>query len=367
MKATVLQDAFLGALDYVTKGIDNNAALPIFSGVLLKATDGVLELQTSNMDASIKYQISCEIEEPGGCVVPATMLFTMVKNCPNGSVFLESSAHDLNLKSQTLEYSLPALPKEDFPEFPVFNPETSLELPAHVLYEMVSKVYNVASVDTSHPILTGVLLRLEDNTLRLVATDSFRLAVAETHIDAEKTSDPFEIVLYSKNLHAALSLGTKEDNVLVSAGKAQVSFTFGKATYVSKRLEGNFPNYKQLLPEKCTTKLLLHKEAFIEALKRVSIVANSSPIVKFNVDMEGKFIKLITKNSGNESAQEQFDISGEGESLLIGLNHRYILDCLHAANDVEELSLELAGEAQPAVFKAPAAISYLYLLMPMRL
>lgn len=366
MKVNVLQDVLTEALTYVTKGIATNASLPILSGVCLQAHNATLELQTSDVDSSIKFQIPCEVVEEGGCVVPATMLFNMIKNCAEGTVLLQTEETQLSVTCEHLQYVLPSLPLADFPEFPTIESTQSVELPSQLFSEMINKVHSVSSTDASHPILNGVYIKIENNTLCLVATDSFRLAICETHIDTNNLQQPFELVVNSKNLHAALSLINKEGNVLLGMSQAQVSFIFGHAQYVCKKIEGHFPNYEQLLPREHNTSAKVQKTELIESLKRVSVVSQNTPSVTLAVDTSTNTLHLTNKNSGNESAKDQISVQADGDNISIGLNNRYVQDCLSNIGN-EEVTIEFTKSVQPAVFKASGELSYLYLLMPMRI
>jgi DNA polymerase-3 subunit beta len=231
---------------------------------------------------------------------------------------------------------------------------------------MVAKVYRVTSKDNSRPILQGIQLTVENNTIRLVATDSYRLAVCDTHVDTN-TQEPFAVIVPGSIFHEVLSLPSMTEKILIGITDSQVIFVFDNTTFISRRVEGNFPNYHQLLSSDCSTSLKVLTKDFSAALKRVSVIAATNPAVKFLVKSETNTVTLEASAPDQGESSETLNVEVTGDDVVIALNHRYVSDCINAVSDDTMLTLELEGSMRPGVFKTYGQINYLYLLMPVRL
>ena len=366
MRFTVSKSTLAKALTIVSKGMGTNSTLPILSGIYMKAADGTLELQTTNLTVSVRNKVAANVEEPGETVISGRLLTNIVKNLPEAAVTVEGGPHTLEISCESSNFHLNALEPTDFPEFPTFALERSIELPSDILQTMVSKVYKVTSTDTSRPILAGILMRVEQNTVRLVATDSYRLAVCDTNVETPNLEDSFEMIVPGTTFHDVLSLPSDEPTILIGTTESQVVFVFGNTTYISRKVEGNYPNYKQLLPSACTSSVKFNVNDFSAALKRVSVVAVSNPSVKFELDGEAGVIRMSSVSSDQGEARESVAAEITGEDMPIALNYHYVFDCVNASDDAE-MTLELQSSMQPGVFKSYSKINYLYLLMPVRM
>lgn len=211
---------------------------------------------------------------------------------------------------------------------------------------MVDKVYKVTSKESSRPILQGILLTVEDNTIRLVATDSFRLAVCDASVESP-ADEAFRAIVSGNVFHDVLSMPTLEDSIQIGITESQVVFTFGTTTFVSRRIEGNFPDYKQLLPASCATAVDIDVAEFAAALKRVSVIALTNASVRFDIDADGRLMKLSASSPEQGESSEIMNTAVEGQSLSIALNYHYVFDCVNAVSGSKSLRLELQSSTQP--------------------
>ncbi|MEE0028140.1 MAG: DNA polymerase III subunit beta [Atopobiaceae bacterium] len=367
MKFTVSQSALSRALSVVSKGIGAQATLPILAGIHMSAHAGSIEFQTTNMNISIRHSIPANVEDEGDTVVSGKILSNVVKNLPDSAVTFDDTTGSMNISCEKSHFRLNTLDPADFPEFPVFDLDQTVELPSDLLSSMVDKVYKVTSKDTSRPILAGVLLTVEDNTIRLVATDSYRLAVCDTNTETAGVDAKFEAIVPGSTFHDVLALPSMTDRVSIGLAASQIVFSFGSTTYVSRRIEGNFPNFRQLLPATCNSTVKLDAASLSQALRRVSVIATSNPSVRFDVDADGGLLKLSASSPDQGESTELIDVEVDGGSMSIALNFHYVLDCVSASAQDKDVSLELLSSMQPAVFKSYANINYLYLLMPVRM
>lgn len=367
MKFTVSQTSLADAIQIVSKGVASASTLPILSGVLVKAEDGVLEFQTSNYTISIRHRIAAHVEEPGETVIPCKMLANITKTLPDAPVVFEMSERQVLITCEKSKFRLNTLDPTDFPEFPTYAIEAAVELPVDIITEMVSRVWRVTSSDKARPILGGIHMTVENNTIRLVATDSFRLAVVDTQVETSSLEGSFELNVPADAFNDALSIMREAPTIMIGTTDTQVVFEAGNTCYVSRRIEGMYPNYKQLIPESCATSVKIDVEAFSSALKRVAVIATSNPAVKFEIDAERGSLSLSSISNDQDLAQETIDVEVQGDSGVIAFNYHYIFGCLNVLNREKEITLELKSYSQAGVFKAYDKINYLYLVMPVRI
>ena len=367
MKFTVSKSALANALTVVNKGMGSNSTLPVLSGIYINASNGTLEFQTTDLTISIRHKCAANVEEEGSTVLSGKLLQNIVKNLEDSAVTFESQDNNVFINCEKSHFLLNALNADEFPEFPTFEVEESVELPRNILSEMVAKVYRVTSKDTSRPVLSGIFLTVEDNVVRLVATDSYRLAVCDTNVETSGLQGVFEAIVSGDVLHDVLSLPSDGESILIGKTDSQVVFVFGNTTYISRKIEGKYPDYKRLVPPTCTSTVKINLDEFDAALKRVTAITQSNPSVKVDIDAAAQVLKLSTNSTEQGEASESLKVEVEGEDVVIGLNSRYVFDCINAENHEEEISSELQGSMKPGVFKSYSQINYLYLLMPVRM
>lgn len=367
MRFTVSQPALSEALATVMKGVASASTLPILSGVLIRAADGVLEFQTSNYTISIRHRIAARVDEDGEMVVPCKMLSNITKTLPDAPVSFEVVERQVSITCEKSSFRLNTLDAGDFPEFPTFALEQTVELPADVLGEMVARVWRVTSTDKNRPVLNGVYMTVENNTVRLVATDSYRLAVCDTQVETSSLEGSFELNVPADALNDALSITGGHGTIMIGSTDTQVVFVSGNTTYVSRRIEGTYPNYKALLPASCNTKVKINVESFSAALKRVAVIAQANSAVKFEISAETGTMGLSAISNDQDAASESVDVEVEGDSGTIAFNYHYIFGCLNVLSREKEITLELQSYSQAGIFKSYDKINYLYLVMPVRI
>lgn len=366
MKFTVSQASLATALNIVSKGL-TSSTLPILSGVYVRAEEGTLEFQTTDLSISVRHRIAANVEEPGAVVIPGKILQNMVRNLPDAAVAFEDTDHTVVITCGKATFRLNTLSANDFPEFPQLAFDSQVELPREVLSAMVEKVYKVTSKDKSRPLLQGILLTVGDNSLRLVATDSYRLAVCDTSVETSSLEGSFEMIIPGVAFHDVLSLPSDSDAMVIGATPSQVVFAFGNTTYVARRIEGQFPNFKQLLPASCTTTVQVPLAEFAGALKRVSVIATGNPSIRFDVDADGQLVTMSAVSPEQGEVHEEINCEVAGETMAIGLNYHYVNDCIAAVAGKDTVTLELQDASRPGVFKSYDKINYLYLVMPVRM
>lgn len=366
MRFTVSQAALEKALAVVAKGISNNTTLPILSGVYLKADAGVLELQTSNLSVSIRHKIAANVEEPGATVVSGRMITNIVKNLPDSAVTFDGGDRIIGVTCEKSSYRLNTLAPEDWSSFPELEPQNSVELPSEVLSKMVDKVYRATSKDSARPVYQGIHLTVKNNTVRVVASDMLRLAFCETSVPVVQDAE-FDVIVPGDAFHDVMSLAAGTQDVRMGVADNQIIFSLENTTFISRKVEGTFPDPAQLIPATCNTKVEMNVEQTGAALKRVSVIASINPTVKFEINAEEGTLKLHASTPEQGESLEVIPVEVEGASITTAFNYHYIFDCINAVSDRPTVSLELTAPTSAGIFKSNDKIDYLYLLMPVRI
>lgn len=370
MRFTVSQTALSKALSIVSKGIASNSTLPMLAGICISAKNGTLELQTTNLSIFIKHSIPANVEEEGTTVISGKVISNIVKTLSDAAVTFDGDSSQLTITSEKSVFKLNVLDAADFPAFPEFQLERSVELPSQLLSTMVDKVYKVTSKDNARPVLAGIFMTVANNVIRLVATDSYRLAVCDTNVATSQADDGFEMIIPGQVFHDVLSIPSDVESILIGSTESQVVFVFGDTTYVSRRIEGNYPDYRRLMNGvSCETSVDLDVVQLSAALKRVSVVVsdNSNPSVRFDVSADGNLVKLYANSSDRGEASESLAAEVKGSDTAIALNYHYVFDCVNALSGEKNVTLELQDAMKPGIFKSYSKINYLYLLMPVRM
>ncbi len=365
MKLSIARSELLEALSVVSKGMSARSTLPILSGILVVAKDGNLTLQSTDLEVSVRLSSPALVEEEGQTVIPGKLLGDIVRSLPEAAVTLETEGDHALVRCQQSSFTLRTLNPADFPKFPEVAVEKSVTLPSSALAEMVKKVSRAVSRDETRAILTGVLLIIEGPIVKMVATDSYRLAVFEKVLDAAPAED-VEVVVPGKALDEASRLATSSPEVKIGISENQIVFEFGETTFVTRRIEGAFPNYKQLIPKDVETTVTISTEEFTAAVKRVSLMAMHNTPLRIGANIEDQTLSLSATTQDVGDASEDLMVKAEGKDVEIAFNHAFLMDGLSSIT-TELVAVEVQSSLKPGVLKAVGGEDYLYLLMPVRL
>lgn len=280
MKFSVNQSELQNALTVVVKGSSTRSTLSILAGVYIKAEEGRITLQTTNLELSIKVTCFAMVEEPGETVVPAKLFGDIIKNLPDMAVRVEADETTATVFCDSTTFSLKALNPLDFPAFPEIEADQEASFPFNAFSSMVKRTAKVVSHDETRIVLTGVLVSCVGSTLKMVATDSYRLAVSETELDSP-CPEEFEAVISGSFLQDIASLPQSEDPITIALNDNQIVVTYRDTTFINRRIEGTFPNYKQLIAEGHSTRATLSTHALTDAVRRVSLLSNKVSLCRF--------------------------------------------------------------------------------------
>lgn len=363
MKLTIARGELLESLGVVTKALSSRTTLPILSGILFTAAGEGVVLQSTDLEISIKDTVAANVEDPGSVVLPGRLLAEVVRSLPEAAVKIETKTFDqVAVTCGTSAFMLRALSPEDFPRFPEVSPDRKFAIQTSVLQALTRKVAKAVSRDEARPILTGVLMVVDGQTMRLVATDSYRLAVAEGQLP-EAVADRVDVVVPGKALEEIPKLAGSAEQVLMGIADNQIVFEFGHSVYVTRRIEGTFPNYRQLVPEDGETKLTVSRAGLEEAAKRVSLLAQHNAPLRLKVTESTLTLSAQTQDVGE--ATEDLMVSTTGEGLEIAFNHAFLVDGVTSSDD-EDLEFLASSPLKPGVLRSIDGKSYTYLIMPVR-
>lgn len=364
MKFSINQSELHNALSVVVKGSSTRSTLSILAGVYLKAVDDSVTLQTTNLELSIRINVPALVEEPGETVVPAKLFSDIVKNLPDMAVRIEADDATATVFCDSTTFSLKALNPLDFPAFPEVEAEQETQFPFSVFSSMVKSTAKVVSHDETRMVLTGVLVSRTGTTCKMVATDSYRLAVAEVEVETPAPEE-FEAVISGSFLQDIAALPNSDEAITLALNENQIIVTYRNTTFINRRIEGTFPNYRQLIADGYITRATMPTAALADAVRRVSLLSNKISPVQIKVDVESGVVTLLTNAQDVGNAQESLICNIEGESVDIAFNFSFVLDGLNSIS-TDEVHLDLFGPMKPGILRAGEGENFLYLIMPVR-
>ncbi len=365
MRLKISKSDLLNALNIVIKGMSSRSTLPILSGILLETTDqGKLVFQTTNLEISIKHTTQANIEEPGRCVIPGKLFMDIVKSLPDASVEIDSQQEQTKISCLDISVTLLSLNPADFPYFPQIDPTTTITLPPSDLDEAVHCVGRAVSRDESRAILTGILLSVKDKKATFAATDSYRLAVFELAMPTAEVDD-FQAIIPGKSFEDMSRIAQDTESIAIGFSDNQIILEFGETVFVSRKIEGTYPNYRQLIPADHSISIQVDTQELITSIKRVALLAQSHTPIKFQFSAENQTATISANTADVGGATETIAAEIDGPSIEIAFNHQYILDGLNMIKG--DTIIELQTSVKPGIFKSSEKKDFLYLAMPVRL
>jgi DNA polymerase-3 subunit beta len=367
VKISLERDILLAQLQTVSRVASTRSAIQALSGVQLAALQSSCELRATDMDVGLRVPLEAEVAREGTVVLPARLMLDVVRSLPANQVSLElrSAEQDVELVAGNATFHIRVLRGEDFPPFPEPDAESAVELPAEAFVATALKVAGSASRDETRPVLTGILVSASDRELRMVATDSYRLSVKETTLETPLSSG-FEVNVPARALQELARLVTHagDEPLSVSVRQNQVLFTIGRVILSSRLIDGQFPNYRQLLPESFEHELRIGGAEFTEVVRRISLLAQKNAPLRLSFGAGELTVSAQTPDVGE--ASESLPVAFQGEPLEIGFNPEFLRAGLEAIDEGDVL-LKLISPLRPGLIEAADESRFRYLIMPIRL
>jgi DNA polymerase-3 subunit beta len=340
-------------------------AMPVLSGLRVSAADGSLELVGTDLELTIRVRIPADIDGEGSAVIPARLLSEIVRQLEGPSVSVVLSDDDARIEAGRFATTLRTLSATEFPRL-AESGGTGVRVSASSFAEALRQVVSAASKDEARPILTGVLLTASGGGLRLVATDSYRLAMRDLE-GVSMLAEGQKVLVAAKGLaEVQRLLSSATDDIDVALGDRDVVFRVGSTEITTRLIEGDFPNYQQLIPKDYPNRLTVARDALQAAVNRVRLVGQSRDTAPIRLAMSAESLELSAIAADVGEAHETVEAKYEGSELTVAFNSQFLLDGIDAAATAEVV-LESIDPLKPAVLRTPDTPDFLYLLMPVRI
>lgn len=365
MKASITKEELIKNLTVVAKGMSSRSTLPILSGILITASDKSLIFQTTDLEVFVKSSAAAFVEEEGSVVVSGKLLSEIVRNLPDAAVELYTENEMFLLECMSSRFTLNTLDVNDFPVFPSTDATREISLPPMKVASMVKQVVKAVSKDESRAVLTGIYMRAEKNEVRFVATDSYRLAIATGKLETP-VEEPFDVIIPGRAFEEITKSAASENTLSMGIAENQIAFTFGNTIFITRKIEGNYPNYNQLIPSEKNVSVRVNNVALLAAVKRVALMTQSHSPIKFAFSVTDQSIEISSRVKEVGGAVENVDAEVVGQDVEIGFNHQFVIDGLSSI-DSDDTLIEVQTSLKPGIFKATGEAEFLYLAMPVRL
>jgi DNA polymerase-3 subunit beta len=357
----------LAQLSVVSRVASTRTAVQALSGVQLVARADGAELRATDMDVGLRVPLAATVQREGTVVLPARLLLDIARSLPGTEATLElrPAEQDVEILSGSATFHIRTLRAEDFPPLPEPGGDTVVTVPAAAFVETINRVARSASRDETRPILTGILVSASGTELRMVATDSYRLSVKETSLEAPLDGD-FEATVPARALQelARISQSAAADELSVSVRANQIVFEIGGDVLSSRLIDGQFPNYRQLLPDAYEHELTMASAELTEVVRRISLMAQKNAPLRLRFSEGELTISAQTPDVGE--ASETLPVPFAGEPFEIGFNPEFLRDGLESSEG-GDLVLKLISPLRPGLIESADGSGFLYLIMPIRL
>jgi DNA polymerase-3 subunit beta len=368
MKISLSAAELLGQLQIATRVASTRSAVQALSGVMISVQEGSSpELLATDMEIGLRVPLQAEVTRSGSAVLPARLLLDVARSLPTDRLTLElrSAEQDVELICGDATFHLRTLRAEDFPTLPTPSPDTRVTLPAEAFMQTISRVARSASRDETRPVLTGILMSASGQELRMVATDSYRLSVKETSLQSPLQGS-LEANVPARALQelARIAQQSPSESLAVSVGQNQVVFELGEIVLSSRLIDGQFPNYRQLLPESVEHELRLASAELTDVVRRISLFAQKNAPLQLSFSEGTLTVSAQTPDVGE--ASEAIPVPFHGEPFEIGFNPEFLRDGLESIES-DELVLKLISPLRPGLIESPDSGDFVYLIMPIRL
>jgi DNA polymerase III subunit beta len=363
MKVVCSRDELAQKLGVVARAVSTRVSVQILSGVLLRAENGRLHLAATDMELSLRSSLEAQVEGEGAVVVPGRLLVDLVRLLPAAEVTLEHRAEEgvVHLTCGPSSSTLHTYSAEDFPRLPDLDAVGTFTVDREALLDTISRVARSASRDESRPVLTGILVRFEGGRLVMVATDSYRMSVKETALGGE--SPELEAIIPARALSELSRIAQSGETLELGVHENQVVFAADEVWLTTRRIDGQFPNYRQLLPESFEHEVALPRAELLDAVRRVAVMAQRNSPLRMRF-AEGE-LTLLAQTQDVGEAKESLPVGFTGEPLEIGFNADFLREGIESVT-ADEIQLRLISPLRPGLIRAEGD-DFWYLIMPIRI
>lgn len=363
MKVKVAKDPLWNALQKAQSIVNPRSPLPVLANVVFRAESGGVWLTATDLDLTVKARVDAAVEVEGETTIPAKRIFSIVRELPGLDLELETNEkHVTRVTCGNVEFRLNGLPAEDFPPLPQFPEAAEYSMDRMTLKTMLQRTGYAASSDEGRMILNGVLLSFHDELLTAVATDGRRLALLDQPAEYPQGQE-IDFVLPTKAVNEYLHAVEGEGPVKLRVAASQVSLDLGEVVLLSKRLDGTFPNYRQVIPSETQTRVPIDREALMNAVRRVALLTSESSNSVRLTFSRGRLDVMASTPDVGEARESVGGIKYSGKEISISFNPEFLIDPLKNL-DADEVFFEITDDLSPNLIKSNDP--FLYVIMPMR-
>ena len=365
MKFSCEKALLVAAISTTSRAVAAKSSIPAMEGILIEATSR-LRLTGYNLETGIQAIVPAEIQEPGSLVLSAKLLGDIVRKMPDDVIVFSAQNYQVKIYSGMTEFNILGTDPEEFPELPTVDQLNSLSLEQSALRSMISQTLFAVSDNESRPIHTGSLFEVNQTGLTVVSVDGFRLALRREGVDKIEGADSFSFVVPGSALREVEKICSGEGPVTISQGARHILFQAGDTVLVCRRLEGEFLNYRNAIPRNNPIQVECDTSTLLASVERVSLIISEKLKSPLRCSFGDGMVSITTK-TGTGEASDQCPVTGDGQNLEIGFNHKYLMDVLRAA-PAARLRLELSSSVAPCVIlPTEGEENFIYMVLPVRL
>ena len=375
MKLLVLQEKLKEGLKIVSRASFKSLSLPVLNNILLRAEKNFLELAATDLEVGIRWWSLVKIEKEGEIIVPTQVFSNFISFLPDKKVKLGVDKLTLNIECENYKTSLKGYSTEEFPIIPQISEAEIVVIDSEIFCQGLSQVVNITSPSTTRPEISGVYLIFKENSIKMVATDSFRLGEKTVVFEkSTKLRQQYSLILPQKAVKEIINIfGEKKEELRIYLTLNQILFekvipelpSHPQIHLVSRLIEGEYPNYQEIIPEKYKTQIILRKEEFLNQIKTASIFSGKINEIKLKVDPKTQKITVLSQSPDLGEYNSFFSAKIKGKAMEVAFNHRFLLDGLLNIKS-SQIAFELSGEDGPGVLRPVGDKSYLYIVMPIK-
>ncbi len=365
MKVICSKENLLEGINIVQKAVSNKSTMQILEGILLEARDSSFKLTGNDLEIAIECIVEADIREEGTIVINSKVLGEIVRRLPNSETLIEVKNSELVIiECENSHFEIKGLSPAGYPAIPTIDKENTLLIKQKTVRDMIRETVFAVGIDDNRLILTGSLIECKSDEISFVAIDGFRLALRKNRLD--KKTDDFSVIVPGKTLNEIVKIVQPvEDEMSIFASRSQIMFDLGKVKIVSRLIEGEYLNYKNIIPKEHETKVLINTKEFLSSLERASLITSEEK--KYPVKFSIKDDKLIISSSTEIGAvREEIRIEMTGNNMDIGFNPRYFIEALKVIED-ENVYMYFTSNIGPSTIRPIDNEEYAYMVLPVRL
>ncbi len=362
MKFSIVKEAFLDALTQVQHVVSSRSTLPILSNVLIEANGDQLRLTTTDLDVGVSGIVKANVHKDGATTLPARRLVNIIRELPTSDVEISVDAKNIaTIKSGPSLFKIIGLGEQEFPPLPDFAGAREFKIPQAMMLDALKKTSYAISTDETRYVLNGIYASFREGKLTMVATDGRRLAMVDNELEFP-ASNEVDVIIPTKAISELQRLLKNDDNLILQLSDSQIRFQVGSSILVSKLIEGNYPNYRQVIPGETKERITIDRVAFLETVRRVALLSSDkSNSVKLQFGPNQ--IDVIATSPDVGEANEVIEVPYGGPEFTIAFNPDFLMAPLKNLSE-DRIHLDLIDEMSPGVVRLDG--SFLYVIMPMR-